>query len=296
LKNKKIANILENAIPTLYREMLGARDCSPKTLEAYTRHWKTFIELVESRKLGSDDKNYVQMYMLNLSDKKLSPASIDQALSAVRTLLKFVFLRGGPQINLGKNIKTKKIEKLPKILSEEEVENAIKYYSEESELELRNRVLLEILYSSGLRVSEAISIEIKDIYLLEGYIRVRGKGGKYRQIPIGREALSWIKKHMRKIEGKFLFPSRKKEGYITRKTAFVVVKKALKAIGIDQEGYGPHVFRHAFASHLLARGADLRVIQELLGHVDLETTQIYTHLLEKNVRSSWKQFHPHAQN
>ena len=155
---------------------------------------------------------------------------------------------------------------------------------------------MEILYSSGLRVSEAISIEIKDIYLLEGYIRVRGKGGKYRQIPIGREALSWIKKHMRKIEGKFLFPSRKKEGYITRKTAFVVVKKALKAIGIDQEGYGPHVFRHAFASHLLARGADLRVIQELLGHVDLETTQIYTHLLEKNVRSSWKQFHPHAQN
>ena len=274
--------------------MLGARDCSPKTLEAYTRHWKIFIELIKSNQLGSNSKNYVQMYMLNLSDKNLSAPSIDQALSAVRTLLKFVFLRGGPQVNLGKNIKTKKIDKLPKILSEEEVENAIKYYSEENDLKLRNRTLLEMLYSSGLRVSEAVSIEIKDIYLLEGYIRIKGKGSKYRQVPIGREALSWVKKQMSKTEGRFLFPSRKKEGHITRKTAFVIVKEALRSIGIDQAGYGPHVFRHAFASHLLARGADLRVIQELLGHADLETTQIYTHLLEKNVRSSWQQFHPHA--
>ncbi len=294
MKNKEISDILENSIPVLYREMLGARDCSPKTLEAYTRHWKIFIELIKSNQLGSNSKNYVQMYMLNLSDKNLSAPSIDQALSAVRTLLKFVFLRGGPQVNLGKNIKTKKIDKLPKILSEEEVENAIKYYSEENDLKLRNRTLLEMLYSSGLRVSEAVSIEIKDIYLLEGYIRIKGKGSKYRQVPIGREALSWVKKQMSKTEGRFLFPSRKKEGHITRKTAFVIVKEALRSIGIDQAGYGPHVFRHAFASHLLARGADLRVIQELLGHADLETTQIYTHLLEKNVRSSWQQFHPHA--
>ena len=294
MKNKEISDILENSIPVLYREMLGARDCSPKTLEAYTRHWKIFIELIKSNQLGSNSKNYVQMYMLNLSDKNLSAPSIDQALSAVRTLLKFVFLRGGPQVNLGKNIKTKKIDKLPKILSEEEVENAIKYYSEENDLKLRNRTLLEMLYSSGLRVSEAVSIEIKGIYLLEGYIRIKGKGSKYRQVPIGREALSWVKKQMSKTEGRFLFPSRKKEGHITRKTAFVIVKEALRSIGIDQAGYGPHVFRHAFASHLLARGADLRVIQELLGHADLETTQIYTHLLEKNVRSSWQQFHPHA--
>lgn len=294
MKNKEISDILENSIPVLYREMLGARDCSPKTLEAYTRHWKIFIELIKSNQLGSNSKNYVQMYMLNLSDKNLAAPSIDQALSAVRTLLKFVFLRGGPQVNLGKNIKTKKIDKLPKILSEEEVENAIKYYSEENDLKLRNRTLLEMLYSSGLRVSEAVSIEIKDIYLLEGYIRIKGKGSKYRQVPIGREALSWVKKQMSKTEGRFLFPSRKKEGHITRKTAFVIVKEALRSIGIDQAGYGPHVFRHAFASHLLARGADLRVIQELLGHADLETTQIYTHLLEKNVRSSWQQFHPHA--
>ncbi len=296
MKNKEHSNILENSIPTLYREMIGARDCSVQTLEAYSRHWKNFIELMRSNKLGNDQKKYVQMYMLNLNNQNLSNSSIDQALSAVRALLKFVFLRGGPEINLGKNIKTKKIERLPKILSEEEVGNAIRHYSDENELGLRNRTLLEMLYSSGLRVSEAVSIQLKDVYLAEGYIRIKGKGGKYRQVPIGRKALYWIQKHIGKIESRFLFPSKKKEGHITRKTAFLIVKKALASVGITQEGYGPHVFRHAFASHLLARGADLRVIQELLGHADLETTQIYTHLLEKNVRSSWEQFHPHAQN
>ena len=276
--------------------MLGARDCSNLTMDAYSRHWKNFIDLIRSNQLGNNHDRYIEKYMLILKDQQLSSASIDQALSAVRTLLKFVYSRGGPELSLGKNIKTKKNEKLPKILSEKQIKDAICYYEGENETTLRNRTLLEILYSSGLRASEAVSVLIKDIYLSEGYIRIKGKGGKFRQVPIGKEALSWIQKYSINSDGKYLFPSKKSNKHISRKTAFVVVKEALASIGIAQEGYGPHVFRHAFASHLLQRGADLRVIQELLGHSDIETTQVYTHLLEKNVRSSWEQFHPHAKN
>ena len=134
------------------------------------------------------------------------------------------------------------------------------------------------------------------MYKRLGYIRIKGKGGKFRQVPIGKEALLWIQKYSVNSDGKYLFPSKKSKTHISRKTAFLAVKEALASIGIVQEGYGPHVFRHAFASHLLERGADLRVIQELLGHSDIETTQVYTHLLERNVRSSWEQFHPHAKN
>ena len=296
MNNKEISNILENFIPTIYRDMLGARDCSNLTMDAYSRHWKNFIELIRLNKLGNNPDRYVEKYMLVLNEQQLSSASIDQALSAIRTLLKFVFSRGGPELNLGKNIKTKKNEKLPKILSEKQVKDAISYYKGENEITLRNRVLLEILYSSGLRVSEAVSALIKDIYISEGYIRIKGKGGKFRQVPIGKEALLWIQKYSVNSDGKYLFPSKKSKTHISRKTAFLAVKEALASIGIVQEGYGPHVFRHAFASHLLERGADLRVIQELLGHSDIETTQVYTHLLERNVRSSWEQFHPHAKN
>ncbi|MBC8515068.1 tyrosine-type recombinase/integrase [bacterium] len=245
--------------------------------------------------LGQSEEGWIPTFRNLMDAEGLGSAAIAQALAAVRTLLRFVLRRGGPPFPMGEGVRPKKEETLPKVLTEREVERALAHESGDTDKSVRNRTLMELLYSSGLRVSEAVSLPWRGLYLDEGYVRVTGKGGKMRQVPIGRSALGWIKRwHDVVPEGVFVFPGGGASGHMDRATAFRVVKEALDGAGAEGEGVGPHAFRHAFATHLLAHGADLRVIQELLGHADLQTTQIYTHLLEKDVRQAWERFHPHA--
>lgn len=274
--------------------MAGARDLSAHTLEAYGRRWEGFLGALGAGDLGSGADGHLRLWRLGLEEAGLSPASIRQALAAVRSLLRYAARHGGPEVPLGLEVAPARSLRLPPTLSLEQVEKALAHYPGDTSVSLRNRALLETLYSCGLRVSEAISLPRRDLYLPERWLRVRGKGGRERQVPIGRPAAKWLGRWLDAVAGAWVFPGRDPDRHLVRATAFRVVKRALAAAGVKAAGHGPHALRHAFATHLLARGADLRAIQELLGHADLETTTIYTHLGDQSVRAAWERFHPHA--
>ncbi|MCH7494388.1 tyrosine-type recombinase/integrase, partial [bacterium] len=278
----------------LRREMAGARDLSPRTLEAYGRRWGEFLAALATGEWGEEPGGHLRAWRLGLERRGLAPASIRQALAAVRSLLRFAARHGGPEVSLDREVSPGRTLRLPPTLSLEQVERALAHYGGDSGASLRNRALLETLYSCGLRVSEAVSLRRRDLYLPERWLRVRGKGGRERQVPIGRPAAAWLGRWLDVAEGAWVFPGRDPARHLVRETAFRIVKRALATTKAPLAGHGPHAFRHAFATHLLARGADLRAIQELLGHADLETTTVYTHLGDQSVRAAWERFHPHA--
>ena len=166
----------------------------------------------------------------------------------------------------------------------------------------RNKALIEILYASGMRVSELVSLR-KSLFIgTPEIILIKGKGNKERMVPISKLALSAIKKYLAELkktniefyESDFLFPSRSKNGYLNREKFFLIIKKIAKFAGLNSQYVSPHKIRHAFASHLLSNGADLRVIQTILGHKNLSTTEIYTHILDEKMIKSVQENHPFA--
>ena len=199
----------------------------------------------------------------------------------------------------------KKAKKIPGFLSEEEVlrilNSACKVGKNKLE-KTRNKALIEILYASGMRVSELVSLR-KSLFIgTPEIILIKGKGNKERMVPISKLAISAIKKYLAELkktniafyESDFLFPSRSKNGYLNRERFFLIIKKIAKFAGLNSRYVSPHKIRHAFASHLLSNGADLRVIQSLLGHKNLSTTEIYTHILDEKMIKSVQENHPFA--
>ncbi len=187
---------------------------------------------------------------------------------------------------------------LPKTMSEREVEALLEAPDLNDPLGLRDRSMLELLYATGLRVSELINLEITDINLAQGVLRVVGKGNKERMVPMGEEAASWIRNYVKNARGDILglhvsnslFVTRRGSA-MTRQMFWVIIKRHAKTAGI-RESLSPHVLRHAFATHLLNHGADLRVVQMLLGHSDLSTTQIYTHIAKERLKELHARHHP----
>lgn len=192
-------------------------------------------------------------------------------------------------------------QRLPKDLSEAQVEALLQAPSTEQPLELRDKAMLEVLYATGLRVSELVGLNISDVNLRQGVVRVIGKGNKERLVPLGEEAVHWIENYLEygrpwMLNGQtldVLFPSIRSQ-QMTRQTFWHRIKHYAIIAGIDSERLSPHVLRHAFATHLLNHGADLRVVQMLLGHSDLSTTQIYTHVATARLKQLHQQHHPRA--
>ena len=234
-------------------------------------------------------------------NKKFSPKSISRNISSLRSFFKYLESENITDINPMENIDSPKTSRLlPEVLSQEEIEKILSMQDVNDKLGLRDKALLETLYASGLRVSEAINLCISDIFFEEGYLRVKGKGSKERIVPIGQTALKFITlyiknsrsilKNIKSFDVLFLnFRGNK----LSRMGILDIIRKNCSAAGIKRSIH-PHTFRHSFATHLLQGGADIRIIQEMLGHSDISTTQIYTHIDKDYLIEIHKSFHPRA--
>ncbi len=287
----------------LYLDALWTeKGLSDNTLSSYRRdlnhyaHWLRNTGRGEIRQAQSTD---LQAYLGARMEQGQSPRSTARFLSSVRGYYRHQLRENRISVDPTLNIDSPKLGRpLPKSLSEQEVERLLAAPDTDDVLEMRDRTMLELLYACGLRVSELVSLQIVQVSLNQGVIRVFGKGSKERLVPMGEEALAWLQDYLSGARGELLrgrpgdelFPS-KKGGPMTRQAFWYRIKIYARRAGITKP-LSPHTLRHAFATHLLNHGADLRVVQLLLGHSDLTTTQIYTHVARQRMQELHAQHHP----
>ena len=240
----------------------------------------------------------IQAVLLQLTEQGKSPRSVARYLSALRQFYKFMRETGLRTDDPLTQTKTPKQGRpLPKVLSNQDVEALILAPDTQTTLGLRDRAMFEVLYACGLRVSELIGLQTQMINLEQGYVRIKGKGNKERLVPLGEIAIEWLQKYMLEARPQLYKTSTdalfltQHGGLMSRQNFWYAIKRYALIAGIEQE-LSPHVLRHAFATHLLNHGADLRVVQMLLGHSDLSTTQIYTHVAQARMQQIHKDFHP----
>ena len=268
-------------------------------IEDYTDYLIKVRNKSESEDINVDD---IRSFLAHLKRNHITSSSMSRKLSSIKSFHKFLVTNHYAKMNVAKIVTNPKQEKkLPVVLSVEEIDMLLSGFDkEDSPLELRNKTMVELTYSCGLRVSELVNMKTSDIHLSMRIIDVYGKGKKERIVPIGDEGALLIKKYLEEARPKlvtmksrdFLFLNR--EGnQMTRQMFFLIIKKKAKEVGITKE-ISPHKFRHSFATHLLERGLDLRLIQELLGHESISTTEIYTHINDARLKEIFEESHPHA--
>ncbi|HEV7436780.1 MAG TPA: site-specific tyrosine recombinase XerD [Pseudorhizobium sp.] len=296
-----------------FLEMMSAeRGAAANTLASYQRDLDHLHEFLAGRKrlhLEADATD-LRAYLSELAQGGFAASSQARRLSAMRQFYKFLYAEGlradDPSAILDSPTKTRV---LPKTMSEADVTRLLDLASREANdpsagqlLRLRMLALLELLYATGMRVSELVSLPARVLDQEGRFLIIRGKGNKERLVPLSRTAIEALRRYgeARKAAGKddadssWLFPSSGKEGYLPRQVFARDLKALATRAGLTTASISPHVMRHAFASHLLQNGADLRVVQELLGHSDISTTQIYTHVLEERLRQLVQTHHPLA--
>lgn len=293
-----------------FLEMMSAeRGAAANTIAAYRRDLTDYAGFVASKKqtLLTCPRETVMAYLDGLKAEGLSASSSARRLSAVRQFHKFLCadgLRGDDPTRIVASPKTRR--PLPKVLSVAEVDRLLTLAEAEANLPaepkkqqaaLRLYVLLEMLYATGLRVSELVELKRSSVMREASFLTVRGKGGKERVVPMNDRARDAVRSWIAGLEpGPYLFPANGEEGHLARQVFARDLKGLAARAGISSSRVAPHVLRHAFASHLLAGGADLRVVQMLLGHADISTTQIYTHVLDEKLRTLVETHHPLAQD
>jgi len=287
------------------------KSLSENSVQSYLLDLKKFFDFLESRKnnynlLKVDEKIVIDFlsFMRNSKNKKgeyFKDKSVNRFVSSLRTFFKFLQSENIINDNPMEFIDTPKFKRdLPSVLTIQEIDKIFSMVDISNPLGLRDRAILETLYACGLRVSELINIEINDLYLKEGYIRVIGKGSKERIVPIGNSASDFIEKYIKESRikvknintGNNLFLNFR-GGKLSRMGIWDIVSKYCRLARIEKEIH-PHTLRHSFATHLLEGGADIRAIQEMLGHSDISTTQIYTHIDKEYLIEVHKTFHPRA--
>lgn len=300
-------------IQTFLEAQAAELDAATNTQLAYARDLKDFAGWLDRKSLNFETtaREHIEEYLVFCDAQGLSKATRARRLSAIRQLYRFAFEEGWRGDNPAIQIKGPGRDKrLPKILSEEEVEQlliAARVTGRNTTDRLRNTCLMELLYATGMRVSELVSLPIAAVRGDPRMLLIRGKGGKERMVPLSSPAraalLDWVqvwdkKEETDRADGKatsrFLFASRSKDGHLTRYRFYALIKELAVAAGVSPDKVTPHTLRHAFATHLLAHGADLRSIQTLLGHVDVSTTEIYTHVLDERLRELVLEHHPLA--
>ncbi|MFA5199733.1 MAG: tyrosine recombinase XerC [Candidatus Omnitrophota bacterium] len=289
---------MEKHIAKFVRYMEIEKNYSPHTITNYKIDLSGFNKFAAGCQLEHIDYLLLRKYLAVLKEKNFGNRTVGRKLSALRSFFRFLTREGYIKINPILMLSSPKLEKhLPSYMSEEEVYKLIESAFAKNEkdlLGLRDRAILEAFYSSGLRISELAGLNLDDIDFISGIIKVRGKGKKERIVPIGETALVAIKKYLdkRKKQTDATFLNNNNRRITTRGVRYVLARY-LKTAGI-KPGVSAHTFRHSFATHLLNRGADLRTVQELLGHANLSTTQIYTHLTTEKIKSVYDKAHPHA--
>ena len=276
--------------------------CSPRTLEAYGRDVGRLAEWARLHGVAAPDglsPALLRDFVYHMKDIGLSPSSIRRCVSAVRSFFKFLLLEGLIDKNPSERLETpKRWRSLPDVLSVAEISRLLSAVSLDEPLVFRDRALLELAYGAGLRVSEWIGLATQDVLAEDGVVRVFGKGAKERLVPLGRSAIGAVAMYLRELrprlergEGKGRLFLNARGRPLSRMGAWQILRKYVELARITKH-VSPHTLRHSFATHLLEGGADLRAVQEMLGHADISTTQIYTHVDREYLRSVHKQFHP----
>lgn len=273
-----------------------------RTQEAYRRDLERFAQYAASRGASTPPDVTARMlreYVYHLKDLGLSPSSIRRNVSAVRTYFRFLTGDGVVVRDPTERLETpKRWRTLPDVLTVEEVQTLIAAPTLDDPFAFRDRAMLELAYGAGLRVSEWITLGVRDLMLDEGLVRVFGKGSKERLVPIGRSAIGAVAIYLRELrprlekgEGKGMLLLNARGRPLTRMGAWKILRGYVERAGITRH-VTPHTLRHSFATHLLEGGADLRAVQEMLGHVDIATTQIYTHVDREYLRQVHRSYHP----
>ena len=278
-----------NYIDVFLEALSAEKGRSEKTLTSYASDLNQAESALPNGLLNATEAD-IQNYLSNLDDKA---SSVARKASALRGFYKFLMLEKIITTNPTKNIELpKRTRPLPKLLSTEEIDLLISSAGD-IKTSVRLRAMIELLYASGLRVSELCEMPMTGI--LGDHLLIHGKGAKERIVPMHTGAQHALQKWL-ELRGdnnsKYVFPSNSQTGHITRDGFFKILKKCAVLSGIDPKRVSPHVLRHSFASHLLSHGANLRAIQTMLGHEDISTTQIYTHVLPEQLRETMEQFHP----
>ncbi len=279
------------------------RGLALNTIKAYELDLKEFSSFLKKRgvtELRPQDKGLLTAFLGELQNAGKSPKTLARCLSSIRGFLRFLVAEAMLPADPSSTLSSPRLMlRLPKVLRVDEVERLLESVSTATPLGLRDRAILETLYASGLRVSELIGLELKDVNLEKGFLRCLGKGGKERMVPLGSTAARYLSLYLREIrpalvsEPSGLVFLNRRGRPLTRQTVWKMIKGYAEAAGIQKE-IGPHTLRHSFATHLLENGADLRVVQELLGHADIVTTQIYTHVTLSKLRRVYDTTHPRA--
>ncbi|MBI1988085.1 MAG: site-specific tyrosine recombinase XerD [Nitrospinae bacterium] len=281
------------------------RGLSPHTLEAYSRGVRRFIseggwggDLEELKRLGRPE---ILDYLSQLRQRGLSQASLASHLAALRAFFRFLVAEGHLSQDPTADLESPGLERrLPKVLNGEEVEALLDQPDPRTPLGQRDAAMLELMYATGLRVSELISLTLNDLNLEAGYLKSRGKGGKERLVPLGELASQKAREYVDGARSQWardqdhyrLFLNRSGKG-LTRQGFWKLIKGYARKAGIEGE-ISPHSLRHSFATHLLEGGADLRSVQQMLGHADISTTQIYTRVRKERLRALYNKYHPRA--
>ncbi len=275
------------------------RGLSPHTIDAYRRDISQYISWLKVDFLKADS-SLVGEYVGKLREKGYRASSISRKLSAIRMFYKFLYMEGKINHNPLEEITSPhRGRKIPTYLSEKEVDNLLSTSLADNLYAIRDRTILEVLYGAGLRISELVGLNIGDLNLRGGWVKVLGKGSKERIVPLGKEACRWVRNYLKEkgeeaenTEKIPLFCNRYGTR-LSRQMCWKIIKKQARRAGITKN-ISPHTLRHSFATHLLSGDADLRAVQELLGHANIDTTQIYTHISQERLKKVYKKYHPRA--
>ncbi|TDI27220.1 MAG: site-specific tyrosine recombinase XerD [Acidobacteria bacterium] len=285
-------------------ELRVSRRLSPNTILAYERDLGRLVVFAErlDRAPEALERRDLEAFVRQLMSSGLSPRSVARSVACVRGFFRFLVLDGRLPGSPADDLRAPRSwPALPRFLSIDEVDRLLTRPDAGTHVGVRDRALLELLYATGMRVTELVTLKTGDISLVGGFLTCLGKGAKERVVPIGRAATDWIGRYLASArpallkdrESAFLFVNARGGLTLSRVGFWKIIKKYGRLTGLTQE-LSPHVLRHSFATHLLERGADLRMIQTLLGHADLSTTQIYTHILEARLKVVYDQFHPRS--
>ncbi|MBS5941297.1 site-specific tyrosine recombinase XerD [Ligilactobacillus salivarius] len=280
------------------------RGLSENTINSYGIDLKLFLEYLRENEIPSFkqvNKEVIVNYMQAEKNNNKANSSILRSVSSLRKFFQYLaqekIIEKDPMLLIDT---PKKKQHLPQVLTKEEVEKLLRSPNTGQVLGLRDRAMLELMYATGLRISEIINLKLEDLHLTMGTLQTLGKGHKERIVPVGDEAIKWVNRYLEEARPKLL--KQKRSNYLflnfhgnnlTRQGVWKNLKAEVRKAGI-QKNITPHTLRHSFATHILENGADLRIVQELLGHADISTTQIYTHLSNKQLADIYNRAHPRA--
>jgi len=293
---------MEQLLDRFLHYLIVEKGLSRNTIDAYSHGLNRFLGYLRKKgiqEISGVGKFDIRAFLLALKKQGLSTKTVVRNLVAIRTFFRFLLGEGILKVNPAEEVESPKMAKtLPEILTLKDVEQLLEQPDSKTPIGIRDRAMLELLYATGMRVSELTRLPINQISLEGGYVLVSGKGSKERIIPFGSEAMKWVALYLktareRLAKGKetsFLFINRSGGG-MSRQRFWRNIKTYGRIAGIRKR-ITPHLLRHSFASHLLERGADLRSVQTMLGHVDISTTQIYTHVTGERLKKIHQRYHP----